>query len=311
MSGLAFVFPGQGSQAVGMGKDLADRSAAARETFAEVDDALGASLSRLSWEGPADELELTANAQPAILATSVAAWRALTEMRDVEPIMAAGHSLGEYSALVCAGGLRLADAARAVRERGRLMQEAVPVGRGAMAAVIGLEAERIDAVIREMTTAQDPIGVAGFNSPEQTTISGTARAVEKVGAALREAGAKRVLPLKVSAPFHSPLMKPVEAPLRVVLESTSMTAMRFPVVANVDATPNSDAARLVDLLIAQLTAPVRWVESVRAMSAAGSTRFVELGAGRTLSGMIRKIDRALETVGVGDAASLDAAVEKL
>lgn len=311
MSGLAFVFPGQGSQAVGMGKELADRSAVARQTFEEADDALGSSLSRLLWDGPADQLAYTANAQPAILVASVAAWRALREVRDVEPLMAAGHSLGEYSALVCAGALQLADAVRAVRERGRLMQETVPPGQGAMAAVIGLDADRVAEVIRKVTSEDEPIGVAGFNSPEQTTISGTVWAIETAKIALEQAGARRVLMLNVSAPFHSPLMRPVELQLRAVLESMPIGAMRVPVVTNVDATPNSDPARLVDLLVAQLTAPVRWVESVKAMSAAGAKRFLELGAGRTLSGLIRKIDRSLETIAVGDAESLDAAVEKL
>jgi [acyl-carrier-protein] S-malonyltransferase len=294
-----------------MGRELADRYAVARRTFEEADDALGESLSRLLWQGPGDALALTANAQPAILATSVAAWRALQQEAGAEPVVAAGHSLGEYSALVCAGAIQVADAVRAVRERGRLMQEAVPVGEGAMAAVIGLDAERIDATIREAATDREPIGVAGFNSPEQTTISGAAGAVERARARLGEAGARRVVPLDVSAPFHSPLMAPVAAPLRAVLEKIPIGRLRFPVVANVDATPNRDPDRLIDLLIAQLTAPVHWVESVRAMRATGATRFVELGAGRTLSGMIRKTERTLETLAVGDPASLDAAVRVL
>ncbi len=311
MTGLALVFPGQGSQAPGMARELADRTTAARDTIAEADTALGTDLSRLMFEGPAEELQLTHNAQPAILTASVAAWRALSESCEMTPVVAAGHSLGEYSALVCAGVLRFADAVRAVRARGQLMQEAVPVGEGAMAAVIGLAADALDGVVRDIDTPQAPLGVAGYNSPDQITISGAVAAVDRAAVALEEAGARRVIRLEVSAPFHSSLMEPVKARLRQVLEPLDLGAARFPVVSNVEATPNDDAGRVIDLLIRQLTQPVRWVESIAAMQEAGATRFVELGAGRVLCGMIRKIDRGIATLNVEDGKSLDATVAEL
>ncbi len=306
---LAVVFPGQGAQTPGMGQDLARRFPSSRRAFEEVDEALGYSLSSLIADGPAERLTLTEYAQPAILAVSVAAWRALGELVELRPVVAAGHSLGEYTALVAAGVLELADAVRAVRARGRSMQEAVPVGEGAMAAVIGLEAARIDAVLASL--CDGPVGVAGYNSPEQTTISGTAPAVAAASPALLAAGARRVRPLEVSAPFHSVLMAPVEADLRSVLEPLPLAPFAFPVVANADARANRDPGRVVSLLLEQLTAPVRWVQSVRAMRALGATRFVELGPGRTLTALVKKTDRSLETCAVPDADGVEAAAALL
>jgi len=294
-----------------MGRELYEHSPLARAVFEEADAALGSSLSRLMFEGPAEELKLTENQQPALLTVGVAAWRALTARREVAPVVGAGHSLGEYTALVVSGAMPFTDAVRAVRTRGRLMQQAVPVGQGTMAAVIGLDAERIEAVVAEVSRADAVVAVAGHNTPEQTTISGSVAGVEAATAALKEAGAKRVLPLRVSAPFHCPLMQPVEAPLREELAAIDYAEPAFPVVTNVEAAPNRDAGRIVDLLIRQLAAPVLWVESVQAMRAMEVDTFLELGPGRALTGMLRKIDRALTCLPVGDLETLDAALTAL
>ncbi len=306
MSNTAFVFPGQGSQAVGMGIDLAARSPAARDTFAEADAALGFSLSTLLRDGPSDLLALTENAQPAIVTVAVAAYRAFLEHKSLVPVATAGHSLGEYAALVAAGAMTFKDAVVAVRARGRLMQQAVPVGVGAMAAVINLPAERVTEILAALSTEAAPVTVAGYNSPEQITISGTKEAVERAAKALTEAGARRVLPLKVSAPFHCPLMRPVEMPLLAVLEPMPLSPMTVPVVTNVTAQPNQDLTRVKPLLIEQLTAPVRFIESVAAFRSLGVTRVIEFGAGRTLTGFIKKIDPTLAVFNVEDGASLDA-----
>ena len=311
MSGLAFVFPGQGTQAVGMGVSLGQRSSVASHTFEEVDTALGFELSALMRDGPVERLGLTENAQPAILAVGVAAWRVLQEVRPCVPVATAGHSLGEYAALVAAGVVELGDAVRAVHARGRLMQEAVPVGEGAMAAVISLAPEKIIEVLAGISTSASPVTVAGFNSPEQTTISGAKDAVARASKALVEAGARRVLPLKVSAPFHCPLMQPVAAPLCRVLEPLQLGPFAMPVVTNVEAAPNTEASRVKPLLIEQLTKPVRWVESVVRMKAMGVSLFVELGAGKSLAGMIKKIDPSVLTRSIEDGASLDAALVDL
>jgi [acyl-carrier-protein] S-malonyltransferase len=304
--GTAFLFPGQGSQAVGMGQALADAFPEARAVFDSVDDALSEKLCDLCFQGPAEALTLTANTQPAILAVSLAAhavWRA----RAPAPSHLAGHSLGEYSALVASGALGLADAARAVRSRGLYMQEAVPPSEGAMAAVLGLDSVSVARLCAELAE-KDVLSPANYNTPEQTVVAGHARAVERAMPRFKDAGAKRVVRLNVSAPFHCVLMAPVVPRLRSVLEAVRVNALGVPVVSNVEAKANSDPARVVPLLLEQVTAPVRWVESIQAMVAAGVTRVVELGPGRVLSGLVRSITRDVEVLNVEDVASLEKAL---
>jgi [acyl-carrier-protein] S-malonyltransferase len=305
MGKLAFVFPGQGSQAVGMGKDLQASFPEARAVFDEVDAALGEPLSRLCFEGPEDRLKLTANTQPAILTASVAAAAVLAN-RGVVPELVAGHSLGEYSALVAVGACGAADAAKAVRARGTFMQEAVPAGKGAMSAVLGLDPAKVKEVCAAVAAETgEVVSPANYNEPAQTVIAGAAGAVERAGAKLKEAGAKRVLPLPVSAPFHCALMTPVKARLEPVLRGITWRAPLRPVVTNVEAKPNADAARIVPLLVEQVTAPVRWIECVEELVRQGVTRVVEVGPGKVLSGLARRIDKSLEVWNVEDRASLD------
>jgi len=288
---LGFLFPGQGSQKVGMGKSWADAFPAAAAVFAEADDVLRLPLSRLCFEGPAEELQLTANQQPAILTVSVAMLRVL-EMHGVHAALVAGHSLGEYSALVAARVLDLADALRLVRRRGELMQEAVPVGEGAMAAVLGLAAADVAAVVAEVSTATEVCTVANYNSPEQTVIAGHRTAVERAIPALQARGAKRALLLPVSAPFHSPLMRPAREGLEPMLRSTEFRDPRVPVVVNVDARPVATGAAAREALVRQIDSPVRWVESVEWMTGEGGVdRFVEVGPGNVLCGLVKRIGR--------------------
>lgn len=305
MAKLAFIFPGQGSQAAGMGKDLAAAFPAARAVFEAVDAALGESLSTLCFEGPDEQLKLTANTQPAILTVSAAAAAVLAE-NGIQPDLVAGHSLGEYSAYVCAGALGAADAAKAVRARGTYMQEAVPAGQGAMAAVLGLDPAKVrdvcEAVQRDTGKVVSP---ANYNEPAQTVIAGDAAAVEQAAAKLKEAGAKRVLPLPVSAPFHCALMAPVRDRLEPVLRGISWAAPRFPIVTNVEAKPNGDVGRIVPLLVEQVTAPVRWIECVQELARQGVTRAVEVGPGKVLSGLVKRIAPEIETFQVSDPASLE------
>lgn len=311
---LALLYPGQGSQAVGMGKALLEVSAAARQVFAEADQALGDKLSQIILEGPADELKRTRNTQPAILTMSVACHRALEERGAFEkqqPAFVAGHSLGEYSALVAAGAMSFADAVRAVRARGTFMQQAVPEGKGAMAAVLGMEADAIRAVVEQACAAEPYVACANFNGPEQTVIAGSARGVEHATAALKAAGAKRVMPLPVSAPFHCALMEPVKGRLDEVLAQVTFTAPRVPVVTNVEAAPNQDAARVRELLVAQVSAPVRFTEIVQCMLGAGVTTFVEVGPGKALIGMVKRMSKDVKLCNVEDPKSLDEACAAL
>ncbi|MFZ5625384.1 MAG: ACP S-malonyltransferase [Gemmatimonadota bacterium] len=281
--------PGQGAQYVGMGKDLAERFPAARETFQEIDDALGVALSRIMWEGPEEELTLTHNAQPAILAHTVAVFR-IAGPRLGTARAALGHSLGEYAAYVAAGALPVREAARLVRRRGELMADAGTRRRGTMAAVIGLPTAEVRAACAEATTAESVVVAANLNAPDQTVISGDPEAVERAAEGCRTRGAKRVLPLKVSGAFHSPLMEPAVAGLREALGKASFATPAFPVIANATATPVTSAPEAVRLLAEQLTAPVRFVECVQAAAAlAPESAFVEMGPGAVLSGLVKRI----------------------
>jgi [acyl-carrier-protein] S-malonyltransferase len=299
----AFVFPGQGSQKVGMGRAWAEAFPEARATFAEASAALGFDLARLCWEGPEEELQLTANTQPAILAVSIAIHRVLAA-RGLAARAMAGHSLGEYSAHVAAGTLELGDALRLVRRRGRLMQEAVPVGEGAMAAVLGLESEAVAALAAE-AAGGEVCAVANYNSPEQTVIAGHRAAVERAMALARERGAKRALPLPVSAPFHCALMAPARAGLAPDLAATRFRAPAVPVVVNIDAAAVRDGAAARSALERQIDGPVRWVESVRHLaSALAVTRFVEVGPGSVLTGLARRIVPAAEAIALAEPEAL-------
>jgi [acyl-carrier-protein] S-malonyltransferase len=288
--GIGLLFPGQASQFAGMGKELHEAYPAARAVFQEASDAAGMDLAALCFRGTDEELRLTENTQPAIFTVSVAAYRVLEAETGVKPLCAAGHSLGEYSALVAAGVLSVGDAARVLRSRGRYMQEAVRVGEGAMAALIGLSSEGVEAVCRA-AAGQGVVEPANFNGGDQIVISGSAAAVQAACEAARSAGAKRALPLPVSAPFHCSLMRPAADRLAPELRALAAGTFRFPVVANVNAEPYPPGASVADLLLRQIVAPVRWEECVRRMRAMGASSFVEVGPGKVLSGLLRRIDR--------------------
>ncbi len=291
MGMIAALFPGQGSQAVGMGRDLAQRWPAAAGVFTTVDGGLGTPLSELCWNGPEEDLRLTENTQPALLAHSSAAWEVLSAA-GLEVGAVAGHSLGESSAVVAAGGLSLTDAARTVRLRGRLMQEAVPVGEGAMAAVIGLDDDQVEAACRdEEIEGGSPVAAVNFNSPGQVVIAGGAAAVAGAGERCIERGARRVLPLPVSAPFHSVLMAPAREGLAPTLRELDFQPLTVPLYRNVDAAAVSLPDEVRDGLIRQVDAPVLWSETIRRMRADGFDTFVEVGTGKVLSGLVRRIDR--------------------
>ena len=308
MTKIAFLFPGQNSQYAGMGRDFADRHAVARVTFEEADDALGFPISKLCFEGPEDQLKLTEFQQPAICTVSVAALRVLADT-GVYPQLVAGHSLGEYAANVAAGSLQFADAVRIVRQRGKYMQEAVPQGQGAMAAVLGLSSEETARACEDAAAeTRKIVSAANFNSPEQTVISGEAAAVERAAQVCKERGAKRVVMLQVSAPFHCALMQPAQDRLAELLQGVEFATPRVPVAVNVDAKLVTDEAQLRDALIRQVTGAVRWVESVRLLIEQGTTAFVEVGPGKVLSGLMRQIDRSQQCVNVEDEASLDRAM---
>lgn len=301
---LGILFPGQGSQFVGMGRDLVDAYPEARETFEEADQALGLSLSRLCWDGPEGDLTLTMNAQPSILVHSVAVWRVL-QRRSLAPTMAAGHSLGEFSAYVAAGSIDFADAVRAVRRRGELMYGSGTERPGAMAAVIGLDDAVVEAACTEASQrGQGTAVAANFNAPGQVVISGDEAAVHIADSLLRAAGAKRVIPLNVSGAFHSPLMAVAEAGLREQLDGTEFRDPAFPIVSNVTGHPVERATAARQLLVEQLTSPVHWVASMRTMLAAGITDFVELGPGNVLTGLLRRIERSAAGRAVGTEKEL-------
>ncbi len=302
----AYLFPGQGSQYVGMGRALAEVSAAAREVFRQADEALGRPLSELIFEGPEEALRLTENTQPAILTASVACLRALEEAGAPPPAAAAGHSLGEYSALVAAGVLSLPDAVRLVEKRGRYMQEAVPVGQGTMAAVLGLELAGVEEICRGIHRPDHVVEVANDNCPGQVVISGHAAAVAEACDAAKRAGAKRAVELAVSAPFHCSLMEPAGRRLEAELRGVQVRPPRFPVVANVDAQPYRSADEVVPRLVAQVSSRVRWQECVRALRALGVERFVEVGPGKVLSGLVRRIDRGAAVANVENPETLKA-----
>jgi len=303
---IAFVFPGQGAQVVGMGRGLAETFPVCRATFDEADAALGFALSDVIFDGPAEQLTLTENTQPAILTVSVAACRLLDE-RGLRPDVVAGHSLGEYSAHVAAGTFSFADAVRTVRHRGRYMQEAVPVGAGAMAAVLGLDEAAVQAACDEAADGE-VVSPANLNAPGQVVIAGHAAAVQRAAERAKARGAKRVIPLQVSAPFHCALMRPAEERLAPELRALAVRDPRVPVVANVDAEPKRDADAAIAALIRQVSAPVRWEASVRRLVSDGVTAYVEVGPGTVLSGLIRKVARQAAIVNLDQPAGL-AAVE--
>ena len=307
---MAFIFPGQGSQHPGMGRDLAERFPAARQVFEEADEALGFSLSELCFNGPAEQLQLTENTQPAILTVSIAALRAAQSEGFPRAEFVAGHSLGEYSALVAAGGLNLGDAIRTVRARGRYMQEAVPVGTGAMAAILGADLETVNAGC-EQASEGEVCSAANINSPSQVVIAGAAGAIDRAIVILKERGAKRAMKLNVSAPFHCAMMKPAQDRLAADLNTIQFSDSEIPLVTNVDARAVRSADLLRDSLVRQVSQPVRWLESVEFLISQGVKTFIEIGPGKVLSGLVRQIDRSVQCVNVEDEASLRAAREAI
>jgi len=307
---IAYIFPGQGSQYPGMGKDLAESCPAAKQVFEEADEALGFALSDLCFNGPAEQLQLTENTQPAILATSIAALRAMQSQGFPPAAFVAGHSLGEYSALVAADALSLAEAVATVRQRGRYMQEAVPLGSGAMAAILGADLQTVKDGCDE--AAQGEVcSPANINSPAQIVIAGAAAAIDRAIPVLKERGAKRAVKLNVSAPFHCALMKPAQDRLAADLENIDFHDLQMPVITNVDANPIERGKDVRDSLIRQVSSPVRWLESVEFLINQGVQTFVEIGPGKVLSGLVRQIDRQVRCVNVEDTASLHSAVETL
>lgn len=298
----AFLFPGQGSQAVGMGKELADRYPVAKRTFEEADEALGYSLSALCWEGPEEKLKLTEITQPAILTTSIAAWRLLQE-QGAGPDFVAGHSLGEYSAHVAAGTLSFADAVRTVRNRGQYMQQAVPVGQGGMAAVLGMEMEKLEEICREAAQGE-VVSPANINSPNQIVISGAAAAVQRAADLAKAKGAKRAIMLQVSAPFHCALMQPAQDALAKDLQALTFHDPKFPVIKNIDGLPTSSGSEAREALIQQVTGAVQWVKSVRTLLANGVDTFIEVGPGKVLCGLVGQIEKPAACSNVESEESL-------
>jgi len=307
---IAYIFPGQGSQYPGMGKDLAEKFPAARQIFEAADDALGFALSDLCFNGPAEQLQLTENTQPAILATSIAVLRTMQAENFPAPNFVAGHSLGEYSALVAANGLVLRDAIKTVRARGRYMQEAVPVGSGAMAAILGADIEVIARACEEAAQGQ-VCSPANINSPSQVVIAGDAGAIDRAVVLLKERGAKRAVKLNVSAPFHCALMKPAQDHLAADLQDIVFSHLSVPLITNADTRPIEDGEEARQSLIRQVAQPVRWLESVEFLINQGVQTFIEIGPGKVLSGLVRQIDRSVRCVNIEDEASLRFAHEAL
>jgi [acyl-carrier-protein] S-malonyltransferase len=311
MSKTAFLFPGQGSQSVGMGRDLANAFPLARQTFEEANDALGFDLADLCFNGPEEQLRLTEFTQPAIFTVSVAALRVLAAAGTTADYLA-GHSLGEYSANTAAGAIEFSAAVRTVRRRGQLMQQAVPAGEGAMAAVLGMQAEAVATLCQEASREVGaPVEPANLNAPEQTVISGATAAVERAVVLARERGAKRAVMLHVSAPFHCSLMQPAQDALAPVLQGIAFSPAKIPVVVNVDARLVTEAAELRDALVRQVTGAVHWTESMQLLIAQGVTTFVEVGPGKVLSGLLRQIDRSQKCAQVEDSAGVEKLVTVL
>jgi [acyl-carrier-protein] S-malonyltransferase len=310
MSKTAFIFPGQGSQYSGMGKDLADTFAVARQLFEEADDALGFKLSDLCFAGSEADLKLTANTQPAILTTSIAVLKVVQQETGLKADYVAGHSLGEYSALVCSGALSFADAVKTVRARGIFMQEAVPVGTGTMAAMLGIERDVLEAICREAAEGE-VVSPANFNSPGQIVIAGSVSAVARAIEIAKVRGFRKTMLLPVSAPFHCALMKPAADRLSVALDMITVHEMSVPVIANADAVPNINKDLVKPLLVTQVCSPVLWDQSVNTMSALGVNKFVELGPGKVLSGLVKRINKEAVATNIEDVAGMKTAVESV
>jgi [acyl-carrier-protein] S-malonyltransferase len=310
MGKIAFLFPGQGSQIVGMGKNLAEQHPEIQEFFTKADETLESPLSKIIFEGPQEELTLTVNAQPALLTTSIAILEFFRKS-EVKPDFVAGHSLGEYTALVATGSLTFEEGVYAVRKRGEFMESAVPNGEGTMSAVLGLDRVILSQVTNEITESGFPVQLANLNCPGQIVISGSRKGVELAGEKAKQAGAKRVIPLEVSGPFHSSLLKPAAAQLKVVLDEIEMKNAQIPVIANVTAEPMSDAMVIKEKLIEQLYSPVLWEDSVQKMIDLGVDTFIEIGPGKVLSGLVKKVNRAVKTFSVSDEESANAVMEAL
>jgi len=310
MTQFAIVFPGQGSQAVGMLAAIAEQSPIVEQTFAQASEVLGYDLWALVQQGPAEELNQTSRTQPALLTASVALWRAWQELGGARPTVMAGHSLGEYSALVCAGALEFTDAVKLVELRGQLMQQAVPAGVGAMSAIIGLENDAIIAACEQAAQGQ-VVSAVNFNSPGQVVIAGNKEAVERANVLCKEAGAKRAMPLPVSVPSHCELMRPAAEQLAKALEQLTVNTPRIPVINNVDVKAAETAEEIKDALVRQLYSPVRWTETVEQMAAQGITTLVEMGPGKVLAGLVKRIDKKLAALSANEPESIESTLEQL